>query len=295
MKTSKPAKPPSRLKTYYALTKPGIIYGNLITAAAGFLLASGSHINFGRLAAALLGIGLVIASACVFNNYIDRDIDERMARTSRRALVIKTITGRNALIYGGVLGLSGAATLGLWTNWLTLLLSAGGWVAYVGLYTFSKRRTVHSTLIGSLSGSVPPAAGYCAASGRFDGGALLLFLILTFWQMPHFYAISIYRLKDYKAAGLPVLSVKSGVAAAKRQIVAYIIGFIIAVGLLWFYGYAGFSYLLVVGVIGLAWLRIALKGFRATDDQKWARGVFMFSLVVTLVFSFMLSVNAWLP
>jgi heme o synthase len=295
MRTSTHTKSQSRLKTYYALSKPGIIYGNLITATAGFLLASGGHISFGRLLTTLLGLGLVIASACVFNNYIDSDIDSKMARTSRRALVTKTISGQSALIYGSLLGIFGVAILAVWVNWLALALAGSGWVAYVVFYTFSKRRTVYSTLIGSISGSTPPVVGYCAASNHLDGGALLLFLSLTFWQMPHFYAIAIYRLKDYKAAGLPVLPVKAGVPAAKRQIVAYIIGFIIAVALLWFYGYAGFTYLLVVGFVGLAWLRLALKGFGTASDQKWARGVFFFSLVVTLVFSFMLSVNAWLP
>jgi protoheme IX farnesyltransferase len=295
MRTSTHTKPQSRLKIYYTLTKPGIIYGNLITAGAGFLLASGGHISFGRLLATLLGLGLVIASACVFNNYIDSGIDSKMARTSRRALVTKAISGQSALIYGSLLGIIGAVILGIWVNWLALGLAAGGWVAYVVFYTLSKRRTVHSTLIGSISGSTPPVVGYCAASNHLDGGALLLFIILTFWQMPHFYAIAIYRLKDYKAAGLPVLPVRKGVPAAKRQIVAYIIGFILAISLLWFYGYAGFTYLLVVGFVGLAWLRLALKGFGAASDQKWARGVFFFSLVVTLVFSFMLSLNAWLP
>ncbi|MBX4197435.1 heme o synthase [Candidatus Saccharibacteria bacterium] len=287
--------PISQLKQYYALTKPGIIYGNLITAGAGFFLASRGHVSMGRLLVTLLGLGLVIASACVFNNYIDKDIDEQMARTKRRALVTKAISDQSALIYGSGLGIAGGLVLAIWVNWLALIVSAAGWLVYIFLYTLSKRRTVYSTLIGSVSGSTPPVVGYCAAANHLDGGALLLFLALTFWQMPHFYAIAIRRYKDYKAAGLPVLPVQYGITAAKRQIVGYIIGFIVVVSLLKIYGYTGYTFLVVVEAISLAWLRLALKGFEAGNDQKWAKGVFLFSLVVTLVFSFMLSVDAWLP
>jgi heme o synthase len=231
----------------------------------------------------------------VFNNYIDRDIDERMDRTSRRALVTGAISNSSALAYGCILGLVGFAILIVWVNWLAFAVSLAGWAVYIFLYTFSKRSTVYSTLIGSVSGSVPPVVGYVAVTNRLDGGAWLLFLALTFWQMPHFYAIGIRRLKDYKAAGLPILPVKRGVLAAKRQIVGYILGFIVVVSLMTVFNYTGYTYLVVVGAVSLAWLRLALKGFKSKNDQAWAKQVFLFSLVVTLVFSFMLSVDAWLP
>jgi heme o synthase len=266
-----------------------------VAASAGFFLASRGQINFGRLLATLVGTSLVIGSACVFNNYIDRDIDTRMARTKKRALVKKLIPGAHALVYAAVLGAIGFVVLIIFVNWLTVAIGATGFLVYVLPYTFSKRYSVHSTLIGSVSGSAPPVAGYCAVTNHLDGGALLLFLIMTFWQMPHFYAIATYRLKDYTAAKLPVLPVKKGVAAAKIQIVLYILGFIAAVSLLKIFGYTGYTYLVVVLAVSLAWLRLASQGFSAKDDQKWARSVFLFSLVVTLVFSFMLSVNAWLP
>lgn len=286
----------SPLKNYYALTKPGIIYGNLVAASAGFLLASKGHIKLTLLLAALAGTSLVIASACVFNNYIDRDIDQRMARTKKRALAKKLIPARNALIYGVVLGLVGFIILIAYVNWLTVAIGASAFLVYVFLYTFSKRYSVHSTIVGSLSGSAPPVAGYCAVTNNLDGAALLLFLVMAFWQMPHFYAIAIYRLKDYSAAGLPVLPVKKGVPVVKIQIILYILGYIVAVSLLKAYGYTGYTYLVVVLAVSLAWLRLAAKGFRRnSQDQQWARSVFLFSLLVTLVFSFMISVDAWLP
>jgi protoheme IX farnesyltransferase len=283
------------IKTYYGLTKPGIIYGNLMYAAAGFLLAAGKHIDLGLFIATLAGTSLVIASACVYNNVLDRNIDSRMRRTSKRALVRNIISIRAALIFATVLGAAGFVMLAIFTNWLVVLIEAIAILVYVLAYGFAKRTTEHSTVIGSISGSAPPVAGYCAVTNHFDSGALLLFLILTFWQMPHFYAIATYRLKDYRDAGLPVLTVKKGIKQAKIQIVAYIVAFIAATVLLSTYGYTGYVYLVIMLALGLNWLRLGLNGFRSDNDDKWGRQVFFFSLLITVAFSVLLAVNAWLP
>ncbi|MDB5178615.1 MAG: Protoheme farnesyltransferase [Patescibacteria group bacterium] len=286
---------PKTIQRYYRLTKPGIIYGNAITAAAGFLLASRGHISAGLLVGMLAGISLVMAGACVFNNYIDRGLDRKMARTKDRSLAKGSIPGRNALIYASVLGLLGFGLLALWTNMLTVGVALVGFVVYVVLYGLAKRRSVHGTLVGSISGAVPPVVGYCAVTGQFDGGALLLFVILTLWQMPHFYAIAMYRLKDYTAAGLPVLPVKYGPRAAKIQILVYIVAFMAAVAALTVAGYTGYTYLAVMLVLSAMWLQRAIKGFRAKDDAVWARGLFRFSLIVLLGFSAMISIDILLP
>lgn len=283
------------LRTYYRLTKPGIVYGNLIFALAGFLLAADGHIRPGLLLAAMGGQALVIASACVFNNVIDRNVDSRMARTKKRAIVQKTISIPAALIYGGILTAIGFGLLAAFTNWLTVLVILTGFVVYVFVYAAAKRWNEHGTLIGSVAGSVPPVGGYVAVTGRLDGGALLLFLILTFWQMPHFYAIATYRLKDYRTAGLPVLTVRRGIKAAKVQSVLYIIAFIIAAALLTVYNYTGYIYLVIMMALGLNWLRLAINGFYTKDDDKWGKQVFLFSLVITMVFSGLLAINAWIP
>src|SRR6185312_2120599 len=149
------------LKTYYRLTKPGIVYGNLMFAAAGFLLAADGHIKFGLLLAALGGQALVIAAACVFNNIIDRGVDSRMTRTQKRALVQKSVSVPTALIYGAILGLAGFILLGLFTNWLTVFIVLAGFIIYVFVYAAAKRWNEQGTLIGSVAGSVPPVAGYC--------------------------------------------------------------------------------------------------------------------------------------
>jgi protoheme IX farnesyltransferase len=286
------------LKTYYRLTKPGIIYGNSLNVAAGYFLAAGHLHTFDlwRLLAILAGSALVIASGCVFNNFIDRGIDNKMARTKKRALVNGTISGPAALTYGAVLGALGFAVLALWTNGLTVAVGAVGMLFYVVFYSIGKRKTVHGTLIGSVSGAIPPVAGYTALTGQLDAGAWILFIILTTWQMPHFYAIAMYRFNDYKNAGLPVLPVVRGMHRAKVEIVAYIVAFIAATSLLTFFGYTGITYLVVTAALGLWWLFKGVKGFqKGVDDAKWARKMFFFSLIITLTIDIMLSVGALLP
>ncbi len=282
------------LRTYYMLTKPGIIFGNVLSAAAGFLFAAKFHIDVRLFAATIVGMALVIASACVYNNYIDRGIDKKMARTEKRALVSGKISARSALTYATALCVLGFATL-LYTNALVVVIGVVAFIDYVVLYGIAKRRSVHGTIVGSVSGAAPVVAGYVAVTNRFDWGALLLFFILVFWQMPHFYAIAMYRFKDYKAAGLPVLPVKKGMRAAKVQILVYVAGFIAANVLLVLSGYAGYSYLTGMTVLGLWWLWRGVGGFRAKNDAAWGRGMFLFSLVVMLGLCAMLSVGSILP
>jgi heme o synthase len=287
---------PRILKTYYRLTKPGIIYGNILTATGGFFLASKGQIDWWLLFATLAGMSLIIASGCVFNNYIDRGIDKKMARTRKRALVSGLIPIRNALISGTVIGCSGVVVLSLWTNLLVVTIGLTAWFFYVVLYAVAKRRSVHGTLVGTIPGAAPPIAGYAAATGHLDSGALILFLIMVFWQMPHFYAIALYRFKDYKAAGLPVLPVKKGAHSTKTQILAYIAGFIIATAMLSIFGYTGLLWVVVMASLGLYWLWLGMKGFNSvTNDTIWARKMFMFSLVIITAMSALLSINAWLP
>src|SRR6202040_4019316 len=116
---------------------------------------------------------------------------------------------------------------------------------YVVLYSFWKYRSSLATLVGSIAGAVPPVVGYCSVSNRFDTGAVLFFLILVLWQMPHFFSIAMYRLQDYSAAAIPVLPIKKGNHRTKVHMVFYILGFIMVAILLTVFGYTGYSYLIV--------------------------------------------------
>jgi heme o synthase len=287
----------NKIQMYYWLVKPGIVYGNVMAAMAGFLLAS-SNIGQFDLAVFLtmaLGTALVISSACVFNNYIDRGIDSQMTRTKKRAMVSGRVPSRAAIIYAAILGLIGFGLLIVGTNWLTAGVAALAFVAYILLYSIAKRKTVHGTLVGAISGALPPVIGYTAATLALDVGALLLFIIMACWQMPHFYAIAMRRHVEYAAANIPVLPVVRGMRATKVQIIIYIAAFIIANSLLVAYGYVGYVYLAVMTTLGVLWLIKAAKGFKAESDDIWAKKMFLFSLVVLSVWCLGISVGGLLP
>jgi protoheme IX farnesyltransferase len=285
----------ANIRSYIALTKPGIIRGNIMTAVAGFLLAARGHVDFVLLFWTLTGTSLVIAAGCVFNNYIDRDIDRKMERTKNRAIVTGLISGKKAIIYGSTLGVVGFWALYMLVNKLTFVLGIVALFFYVVVYGYAKRRSVHGTLIGSIPGAMSLVAGYTAVSNRFDTEAVILFLILAVWQMPHFYAIATYRKKDYAAAGIPVLTVFKGVRAAKIQIAVYIAVFVLATAALRTFGYASNTYVVVMLGISLAWLRLAVRGFKEKDDIRYGKKLFGFSLLVLLVFCLMISINWLLP
>ena len=283
------------LRDYYYLTKPGIIRGNALSAIAGFLLAAKGLVDGGLFIAMLGGLSLVIASAGVFNNYIDREIDKKMARTKKRALVCGSISGRSALIYGSILGISGEVILAAATNLLATLIALFGFVMYVVVYGVFKRRSTLGTIVGSVSGATPPVIGYCAVTGRVDGAALILFLILVFWQMPHFFAIAMYRLKDYAAASIPVLPVKKGNRTTKIQMLLYTLGFALASVMLTVFGYTGRVYIGVALLLGISWTLLSIQGFRVNDDARWARQTFMFSLFALTLLCLTISVDHFLP
>jgi heme o synthase len=167
-------------------------------------------------------------------------------------------------------------------------------VDYLLLYAVAKRRSVYGTIVGSVAGALPITAGYTAVTGSFDVGALLLFLILALWQMPHFYAIAMFRLRDYRAADIPVLPAVDGLRAAKTQIVVYVVAFYAVVALLAALGYVGWVYLAVMTILSAMWLAKGLQGFRANDDERWARKMFGFSLIVLLAFSFLIATDSFL-
>lgn len=269
---------------YYLMTKPGILIGNLIAMFAGFFLASQGTFYFWTFFSVLLGLSAIIASACVFNNYIDRDTDKKMNRTKTRALAKGTIPISYALIFGMILFGFGNLILIFYTNLLTTILADVGFVIYVFFYSLWKSQTIYGTAIGSLAGAIPPVVGYCAVSNSLDGGALLLFLVLVMWQMPHFYAIAMMHLKDYKAAGLPLLPLEKGILQTKIHMTCYIIAFLMLLPLLTFFNFTGYIYLIASLTVSLLWFGLCLKGFRIQNEQRWAKDMFFLSLIVIMTF-----------
>lgn len=268
------------LKTYYYLMKPGIIMGNLITTGGAFILASKGNINGWLFLQTLAGLSLVIASGCVFNNYMDRKLDQKMERTKNRPLATGLITGKSAIPFATLLGIGGLLVLLRYTNLLTAAIALTGFLVYVILYGILKCRTIHGTIIGSVAGAIPPVVGYCAVSNHLDAAASLLFIIMVLWQMPHFFAIAMYRFKDYSAASVPLLPIQKGARLAKIHMHCYIAAFTGAALLLTYFGYTGYAYLAIASLLGLGWLYLCYKGWKSESDTRWAHQMFRFSLVV---------------
>ncbi len=284
------------VKNYFLATKPGIILGNLISAAGGFLLASKGRIVIPLLLSTLTGISLVVASGCVFNNCIDRKADRKMRRTYNRILARGGISLKTAIFYAAWLGVTGMVLLWKVTNPLSTVVVLFGFTVYVVVYSlYAKRRSIYGTLIGSLAGTAPPLAGYCAVTNRFDMGALILLLIFGFWQMPHCYAIAIFRLDDYAAAKIPVFPVKRGIPAAKKHIIGYILAFTVATAMLTACGYTGYGYLVAAITLSLSWVCLAFLGFKASDESVWAKKLIVSSILTITVISVMMSIDFTAP
>ncbi len=282
--------------SYLQLIKPGITISNTLAGVAGFFLAA-SMVGFDWLVlvGTIGGIGFIIASACVANNILDRDIDKRMKRTVKRDVASGVISIPKAITFSIVLGVAGFVLLGLLTNGLTLLLGVIAYVWYVVIYGIAKRTTVLSTIIGGVAGALPPMAGYTALTGSLDSAAWILFFILFFWQLPHFYAISMFRQSDYASAGLPVWAVKYGLKSAKLQIFISVILYAFAAMSLVIFGYTGVVYAVVSTALSIYWIYKGVSLYRKVDDVKWARSMFGVSLLVLLAMCLLIAVGGYLP
>jgi protoheme IX farnesyltransferase len=247
-------------KDYWALAKPGIIYGNGITALAASLFAAHWQIDVVLLFCTLLSLALVIAGSAVCNNYLDRDIDTLMERTKDRAYP-RGLVGPRFLLVAALLVVLGLSMLFWLVNALAALIAGIGFIFYVGLYTPLKRWSSFATVVGSVAGATPVIVGYVSITNTFDAAALMLFLILASWQMPHFYAIAIRRLSDYKRANVPVLPAVMSHVSVKIHILIYILFYLLLLILFTALGYAGYAFLLVSLPLALFWFVLSIRGF----------------------------------
>ncbi|AJB47862.1 heme o synthase [Acinetobacter nosocomialis] len=274
------------LKKYLFLTKPGILFGNFVTTLGGFFLAAQGSIDILLLLLTLIGTTLVVASGCVVNNVIDQDIDTKMQRTQNRALVKKTISPTVALIYAFVLGVIGFSILWFGVNGYAFLFAVIGFVVYVGFYSlWTKRTSIHQTVIGSISGASPPVIGYTAVTHQFDVAALLLFLAYGLWQMPHSWAIAIYRFDDYKNAGIPILPIARSIYRTKIECVIYILLFAAVLNGLYCFGYTNVFFLITFNALTAYWFYLSIIGFKAENDQLWAKRFFLYSVILITLLS----------
>lgn len=274
------------MKKYLFLTKPGILFGNFVTTLGGFFLAAQGSIDFLLLLITLIATTLVVASGCVINNVIDQDIDQKMQRTQNRAMVKKTVRPSVALVYAAVLGLIGFGLLWFFVNAYAFGFAMLGFVVYVVFYSlWTKRTTIHQTIVGSISGASPPVIGYVAVSQQFDLAALLIFLAYALWQMPHSWAIAIYRYEDYRNANIPILPVARNIRRTKIECLIYVILFTAVLNGLYCFGYTNILFLMIFNVLCGYWIYLSIIGFTVEDDQLWARKYFLYSVILITALS----------
>jgi len=279
------------IKKYYQLVKPGIVYGNSLTSVAGYLFASRLHFNWFLFVARIIGYALVIAAAGVINNLYDRDIDQQMARTKNRPSVNGDIDDTHGFIYGLILLIIGIVILILWTTSLCVLIASIGFIVYVSAYTISKRYTHYSTIIGSIAGATPIVGGYVAFSGHLTVAALILGLMMFIWQIPHFYAIAIFRKDDYAKAKVPVLSIVHGNKVTSLLMLIFSVLYLVASLSLYFQSKLSVFYLIIMSLIGLLWIVVNIRGVLIKAKLKWSRQSFFVSLIVVMVMSLMVALR----
>lgn len=280
-------------RAYFSLVKPGIILGNLITATAGFFVACRlrGEVNLLLYVQMLLGLSLILAAGCVFNNVLDREHDAKMLRTKDRALVQKWISPKQAFFFGLLLAIMGIGLFSFWGFWLPLVVGIGGLLIYVMIYTLLKPKTPYATLVGSISGATPPVIGYLVYYPNIDAVVFFLFAMLLAWQMPHFFAIALFREKEYEAAGLPVWPLSKGLCKTQWQMLLYVALFFLLCIAFALEGYASFPFLGAMTLLCAFWFFLSIRGLCLPKEKisPWARGMFFLSLGVIFAWSFFIS------
>ncbi|HYU49887.1 MAG TPA: heme o synthase [Candidatus Limnocylindria bacterium] len=257
------------IRAYVALTKPRIIELLLVTTVPAMILAARGWPRLDLVWWTLLGGSLAAGSANAINCYLDRDIDELMARTRRRPLPAHEVEPDRAMLFGLALGLISFVELAWFVNLVSAFLALLAIAFYVVVYTLIlKRTTPQNIVIGGAAGALPPVIGWAAVTGNVGLPALLLFALVFYWTPPHFWALSLRIRKDYAAAGVPMLPVVRGVPETTRQIGLYSI-LLVAISLvLWSVARMGLVYLATATVLGAIFLWQAYRLWRAGSSPE---------------------------
>ena len=279
----------ARLQQYYVLTKPRVVQLIVFCAVIGMLLAEPGFPDLARVAVAAAGIWLVAAAAAAFNCLVESRIDARMARTAWRPTAKGQLTDGHTLLFSGVLCTAGSALLLVFVNPLTMWLTFATFVGYAVVYTVVlKPLTPQNIVIGGASGAMPPLLGWVAMRDAVEPQALMLFLIIFLWTPPHFWALAMYRVEDYRRAGLPMLPVTHGSEFTRLQVLLYTIVLFAATLLPFVYGMSGVIYLASAMSLGIAFTVYAFALWRDYSDAL-ARKTFRFSILyLALLFAALL-------
>ncbi len=280
---------PSRVAQFYALTKPRVVQLIVFCAVIGMFLAVPGLPDWRVALAATVGIWLVAGAAAAFNCLVEQHIDARMQRTAWRPTAKGQLTNTQTLLFSGVLCGLGMWLLHAFVNPLTMWLTFGTFVGYAVIYTVVlKPLTPQNIVIGGASGAMPPVLGWAAVRGDVGPEAMILFLIIFLWTPPHFWALALYRVEDYRKSGLPMLPVTHGSEFTRFQVLLYTLILFAATLLPFIYGMSGWLYLASAVVLGAWFIAYAWKLWRDYSDTL-ARRTFRFSILyLSLLFAALL-------
>ncbi|KTC98957.1 polyprenyltransferase (cytochrome oxidase assembly factor) [Legionella geestiana] len=276
-------------RDFLELCKPRVVALMLLTVLVGMYLAAPGAIAPQLLICSLVGIGLCAGSAAAVNHLVDRRIDAIMARTRKRPIARGRVSVHEALLFALLLGISGLWLLAVAVNVLTAVLTFVTLIGYAGIYTgYLKRATSQNIVIGGLAGAAPPLLGWTAVSNQLDPQALLLVLIIFTWTPPHFWALAIYRIEEYRHAEIPMLPVTHGIAFTRLSILLYTVLLVVVSVLPTVVGMSGWLYLAGALLLGARFLHWSVRLMR-TERPIVAMQTFRFSIVyLMLLFVFLL-------
>jgi len=276
------------------LTKPRVTQLAVFCAVIGMFLATPTVPSLQTLVAGTAGIWLLAAAAFAINCLIEQQIDAKMLRTSRRATAAGTISAQQVVLLSGLVGGTGMFVLYQWVNPLTMWLTFATFVGYAIIYTMIlKPRTPQNIVIGGLSGAMPPALGWAAVANNVPAEAWLLVLIIFIWTPPHFWALALYRNKDYEKSGLPMLPVTHGQSFTRLHILLYSIALLGTTLLPFAVRMSGWLYLVCAVALGLRFIQISWQLYQSYSDEK-ARQLFKYSILyLALLFGSLLA-DHWL-
>ena len=269
-------------RQYYQLTKPRVVQLIVFCALIGMVLAVPGWPGLPELWLGLwacVGIWLVAGAAAAFNCLVEKSIDAKMKRTAWRPTAKGELSDRQALVFSAVLCAIGSAILYGLVNPLTMWLTFATFVGYAIVYTvILKPLTPQNIVIGGASGAMPPVLGWAAMTGEVGPEALILFLIIFLWTPPHFWALALYRVEDYRKSGLPMLPVTHGNEFTRLQILLYTLVLLAACLMPFIYGMSGWLYLFFAVLLSLGFIAYAVALWRSYSDAL-ARKTFRFSLI----------------
>jgi heme o synthase len=268
----------SRAYQFYQLTKPRVVSLIVFTAVIGMFLAVPGAVPLQALLAGTFGIALVAGAAAAVNCLVEQKIDAIMARTRGRPLPRGQVNSLETLVFAGVVGGIGLATLYHWVNALTMWLTLATFVGYAVVYTvILKPNTPQNIVIGGASGAMPPVLGWAAATGHVTPEALSLFLIIFAWTPPHFWSLALYRKHEYAKAGVPMLPVTHGDKFTRLHVLLYTIILFACALLPFVIRMSGVIYLVAATGLGAWFMYYAVKIYTDYSDQL-ARRTFRFSI-----------------